>query len=87
MAEQAVNFFFKLAWFKEAENIQTYSLKNRKTNERLVIKEQEEMHPCFVSIARYIKDQTSATEEWIEAVGKEPTYNEYHEYRYIEINM
>jgi hypothetical protein len=84
MAEQAVNFFFKLAWFKEAESIHSYSLENRKTNERLVIKEREEKRPYFVSIARY---QKSATEEWIEAVGKVPKHNEYHEYRYIEINM
>jgi hypothetical protein len=84
MAEQAANFFFKLAWFKEAESILSYSLENGKTNEILVIKEREETHPNFLSIARY---QTSATKEWIEAVGNVPNFNDNHEYRTIEINM
>jgi hypothetical protein len=72
----AVSFFIHLRYFPNANIVQSDSLENSKTSERLVI---NGTHQPFksVTIARH---PMQATEEWIEEMGNNPvsTYRKIH---------
>jgi hypothetical protein len=75
----AVSFFIHLQDFSNADNVQSDSLENSKTSERLVINGNDQpFRP--VTIARH---PMQATEEWIAKMGKEFDT----EYRYINVEV
>jgi hypothetical protein len=75
----AASFFIRLRYFPNADNVQSDSLDNNKTSERLVITGTD--HPFgYVTIARH---PMQATEEWIEEMGKYLGF----EYRYIYVDI
>jgi hypothetical protein len=62
----AVSFFIHLRSFPNADNVQSDSLENSKTSERLVINGNDQRFR-HVTIARH---PMQATEGWIEEMGK-----------------
>jgi hypothetical protein len=66
-ANQAVSFFVCILGKHETENVQSISLDNDKTQEKLVIEGIGPRPDHFVTISRY---PMGATEEWINEVWK-----------------
>jgi hypothetical protein len=66
-ANQAVSFFASFWFIDTAANVQSISLDNHKTQEKLVI-QGNDLHPkILVTISRY---PMGPTEEWIEENAK-----------------
>jgi hypothetical protein len=67
-ANQAVSFFIKVDEFRDQASVQSQTLENSKTQEKLVFEGKIRGHYNYVTISRYqmgIND-----EEWIEETGK-----------------
>jgi hypothetical protein len=88
-AKQPISFFIYINGFgaSNANTVQSFSLENAKTNEKLVMKEVTRRWSPM-TISRY---PMGATEEWIKEMAKywdEDEYDEYEgQYRTIRISL
>jgi hypothetical protein len=80
-ANQPVSFFIHLNYFWAAHTVQSFSLENLKTNEKLVIKGAARRWGPM-TISRYPME---AAEEWIEEMAKK--YETKKQYRTIRIDF
>jgi hypothetical protein len=85
-SREAANFFIHIRNFPNADNVQSDSLDNSKTSERLVINSYDETFGQVtfrhVKIARH---PMQATEKWIKGMGKD--LDSESEYRHIYIDI
>jgi hypothetical protein len=80
-ARQPISFFIHLNEFRAAQTVQSFSMHNAKTNEKLVIKgATHRWDTSPMTISRYPME---AAEEWIEEIAKYE--NEEHQNRIIRI--
>jgi hypothetical protein len=79
-ARLPISFFIHLDHFRDADTVQSFSLDNAKTNEKLVIKRVTRRSDSM-TISRFPMD---AAEEWIEEMAK---YEDEDQYRNIRIYL
>jgi hypothetical protein len=75
------SFFIRLRNFPNADNVQSDSLENSKTSEKLVINGTDQ--PFRIRTVTIARSPMQANKEFIEEMGKEFDF----EYRYIYINV
>jgi hypothetical protein len=66
-ATEAVTFYIRPFWPRDADKLQSFQLDNRKTQERLVMKMEEDEHDSDVTILRF---PIGASKEWIEEMKR-----------------
>jgi hypothetical protein len=85
-SNQAVSYFIHLYYFRrDIVNLQSFCLDNSQTNERLVIKEdnEDEHHHKYLLISRH---PIVASEKWIKEMDIGTDYEDY-EYCNIDISI
>jgi hypothetical protein len=89
-SKHPVNYFIRLYNFRDVTNLQSFCLDNSQTNERLVIKEEEEDNvdeyeypQTYFLISRH---PIGASEKWIKEMDI-GTDNEDYEYCNIDISI
>jgi hypothetical protein len=84
-SSQAISFvirLYRLYNLHDGANVQSMTLENIQTNEKLVIKRMVEYEHMTLTISRYPME---ANEEWIKGMGKDPFPD--NKYRYITIEI
>jgi hypothetical protein len=71
-ANQAVSFFAKLEGFRDDASIQSLTLENGQTQEKLVIKRENKIYDHVVTISRY--PMGTNQEEWIQEMSQYPDF-------------
>jgi hypothetical protein len=66
-ANGAVSFFIKLLYFRDSDSVQSLTLENGQTQEKLVIKGANGIHDPVVSISRY--PMGTNEKEWIDELN------------------
>jgi hypothetical protein len=81
-ANQAVSFLIYLKYFRDEASVQSLTLENGQTQEKLVIQGKTELHDHdYVTISRY--PMGISEEEWIKVMCQHPTI---HKHRSIEFD-
>jgi hypothetical protein len=72
-ATQAVSFFIKLSKFRDDASVQSLTLENGQTQEKLVIKGENESYHPVVTISRC--PMGTNEEEWGEEMSQPPNFD------------
>jgi hypothetical protein len=72
-AKQAVSFFIQLLYFRDDAIVESLTLENGQTQEKLVLRGANEFYDPVVSISRFpIKTNV---DEWIKEMGQHPNFD------------